>query len=112
MKGTVYRIRGETHPAVVISAIVDGQVLCVNFTDAKHFPDEPSYQIGEHSFIIKESCAAYWHAKCRPAAGIAYAIQNRAVESAELMRSDVLERLIAGARKSNIRGSWKRMLDM
>ena len=65
LPGTVFQVKGDgNHFWVVASKVKNGNVLAVNITDERNFPDSPcKIQAGEHPKIEKPSVAYYKKAR-------------------------------------------------
>src|SRR2546426_1182410 len=64
--GTVFQIipEGGNHFWIVISEVMNGKVLAVNVTDAKHCQDSPcKIGVGDHPVIEKPSAVHYRKAR-------------------------------------------------
>ena len=98
--GVAFKPNGERcHDWVVISEPVNGEVLAVNITDSKHYPDSPCLlRKGSESWVSKHSVAYYPKAKTFLVAKLAQEL-SRGVLCTQFpdVSPDTLERLILGA---------------
>lgn len=104
--GTVFQVipEGGNHFWVVISKPINGNVLVVNITDADHCPDSTcTLHIGDHPIITKESVVYYRKSREFTATAIdAQIAEGTMVRKLDDCSSEVLNRIIEGARKQTI----------
>jgi hypothetical protein len=104
--GTSFQPIGfDEHLWVVISEENDdGEVLCVNITDAKHYPESTCHLgSGDHPFIIKPSVVVYKSKGVRlwPAKAIDNCFKSGSYRKHQDFKREIIERIINGAFKSD-----------
>ena len=103
--GTAFQATGfDNHLWIVISEPTKaGEVLCVNVTDAKNYPDSTCHlAIGDHEFIKKPSVIVYKSKSVRlwPEKAIDNGIRSGSFKQYADFTKEILEKIITGAFRS------------
>ncbi len=100
--GTAFQAAGlENHLWIVISAPTEeGEVVCVNITDARHYPESACHiNLGDHDFITKPSVIMYKSKGVRlyPVSAIANGFNSGMLKRHPDFKPEVIKRIIDGA---------------
>ena len=91
----------DTHLWVVISEPTSGgEVLCVNLTDSKNYPESTCHlAIGDHEFITKPSAIVYKSKglKLWSVTALQNSIDSQMVRQYDDFKPEIIKRIIEGA---------------